>query len=406
MKQKTILLGVTSGIAAYKTLDLIALLRKEGHNVLVIMTQAATKMLPPKELEKASGNPVVYDMFPKDFQYKKVLASRSVDHIALADTADLMVIAPTTANTLAKLAHGIADNLLTTTALAVTAPIMLCPSMNVHMWENPAIQDNLFVLKKRSFHIINPESGMLACGYEGMGKLANVNTIFTEIKKQLTMQQSFQGKKILVTAGGTTEKIDDVRYITNRSSGKMGAAIAEEYARRGADVLLLRAATAVRTTHHIKEKTFSSSEDLLALLKNYVTDYDYIYHTAAVSDFAVSNKITGKISSKKAVTLHLKPQVKILDQIKKMNPNIRLIAFKAESLSDRKKLTAIAYKRLKEAGAAAIVANDISKNDRGFGTETNEVSIILADGSSTFIPLQTKQQVAHEIIDYVTQNIT
>lgn len=400
---KTVVIGVTSGIAAYKCLTLIKELRSEDIDVFVIMTVSASKMISASQFEKASGHKVSIELFEKDFNYKDVLKFRKVEHIQLADKADVMVIAPATANIIAKLAYGIADDFLTTTALAVTSPVILCPSMNVNMWNNPVVSENIDKLKKRGFEIIDPDSGMLACGYEGVGRLADIKAIKNEILKKLSYVNSLKGKKIIVTAGGTTEKIDEVRYITNKASGKMGAAIAEECKLRGAEVLLLRAKSSVKPRYLIREELFASSEDLLGLVKKYAKDYDVIYHTAAVSDFSVENVFKGKLSSKNALTLKLKPQVKIIDQIKKINPKIRLIAFKAEYISDKNKLVQAAQDKLKESSADAVVANDVSEN-KGFEVDQNEVYIVLPKGPVKHLPLKSKREIANQIVDYIESN--
>lgn len=395
---KTVVLGVTSGIAAYKTLDIIHLLKKDNIDVVTTMSAAASQMVSPDVFEKASGHKVYIELFEKDFDYKKVLEKRVVDHIALADKADCMVIAPATANVIAKLAHGIADDFVTTTALAVTKPILICPSMNVHMWQNDATQENIAILRKRGYIIVEPEEGQLACGYEGIGRLAEPETIVKEVKHTLEYTQSLQGKKILITAGGTMEKIDEVRYITNRSSGKMGIAIAEECYIRGADVLLLRSKTAVASKFPIKEEVFTSVETLFSLVKKYIKDYDYCYHAAAVSDFTVETIQEGKLSSTESVKITLTPQVKILDEIKALNPPIRLIGFKAAYDSNAASLVSAGLERLQQAKADAIIVNDISKNDRGFEVDTNETYIVLSDGTTKHIPLSSKKENAKEIV--------
>jgi len=402
----TVVLGVTSGIAAYKTLELIKQLRSDNIDVFVVMSDKATKMISREEFEKVSDNKVFTELFEEDFDYKKILEDRVVEHIALADKADVMVIAPATANVIAKLAHGISDDFLTTTALAVTAPVIICPSMNVNMWHNPIVQENVNKLRSLGYIIINPTAGMLACGYEGVGRLAEINDIKSEILQQLQITQSLKGKKILITAGGTVEKIDAVRFIANRSSGKMGIALAEACYERGAEVLLLRAKNStILPRYHFKEEFFETSEDLLVLLKRYAKEYDILFHNAAISDFTVKNKIAGKLSSDKAVDLTLEPQTKIINVIKKINPTIRLIAFKAEFESDKSKLQQSALKKLQDTHADAIIANDISKNDRGFESDNNEVIIVLADGKTELIELNTKRKIAEEIVDYIIKTL-
>jgi phosphopantothenoylcysteine decarboxylase/phosphopantothenate--cysteine ligase len=399
--KKNILIGVTGGIAAYKAIDLIDLLKKEGTNVSVIMTKGATEMTSQKDFEKASGNNVYTDLFRKDFDYRKILKKRQVDHIQLADKTDVMVIVPATANIIGKLANGIADDFLTTTTLAVTAPIIICPSMNVNMWGNPVVQENLKKLRSAGYIVIDPTSGMLACGYEGKGKLENVDIIKNEILKQLNRTDSLKGKKIIITAGGTVEKIDEVRSITNRSSGKMGVALAEECYLRGAEVLLLRAKNSAKPRYLIKEKLFTTTEELLDLIKNNIKKTDVFFHAAAVSDFKVSKPIKGKISSDHPINLKLVPQIKIIDQIKKLSPKIILIAFKAEYNLNEKELIRSAKEKLKSSNADVVIANDVSRTDRGFESDDNEVYIVSKNKPVKKIHLTTKREVAKEIIDFL-----
>jgi phosphopantothenoylcysteine decarboxylase/phosphopantothenate--cysteine ligase len=403
--KKTILLGVASGIAAFKILELIKQLRANEYEVVVVMTESATKMISPLAFEKESGNKVLTKLFEKDFDYKKILEARIVEHIDLADKTDVMVIAPATANTVAKLAHGLADDYLTTTALAVTAPIIICPSMNVHMWHNPAVQENIAILKNLGYIIIHPAKGMLACGYEGVGRLAEITDIKKIISEQLVKTSYLKGLKIIVTAGGTREKIDDVRFIANRSSGKMGIALTEALYERGADVLLLRAKDSVEPRYHIKEELFETTDDLFSLIKKYAREYQFFYHNAAVSDFTVKNSSNGKLSSKEPKTLLLNPQIKILDEIKKINPAIKLVGFKAEFESDLDTLKNAAESKLKESDADAIIANDISKPDRGFESNSNEVVIVLKNGQTTHLSLAPKKKIAEQIIDYLQENL-
>ena len=396
---KRVLLGITGGIAAYKTLELITLLKKEDIEVFVMMTDAATKMVNPHEFEKASGNKVYTELFESEFDYRKILQDRRVDHVELADEADVISIVPATANTIAKLAYGIADNFLTTTVLASASPLIICPSMNVHMWNNPRTQENIALLKHQGYQIIEPTTGMLACGYEGKGKLENIHIIKGEILRQLERTSSLHGKKVLVTAGGSIERIDNVRYIANRSSGKMGIAIAEECYLRGADVLLLRAKSSVQPRFSIKEEVFATADDLFKLVKKHVRNFHIFYHVAAVSDFYVENYLEGKLSSKSPALVKLAPRKKILDSIKKLNPQIRLIAFKAEYGLTEEELLSVSVQRLKESSADVIVANDISKSDQGFESENNEVYIISANNNVKRISHTSKKEIAKQIID-------
>lgn len=402
---KTVVLGITSGIAAYKSIQLIQLLKREKLDVIVIMTKHATQMVAPKEFEQVSGNNVYTELFEKDFNYKYILKKRKVDHIEIADTADAVVIAPATANCIAKITHGIADDFLTTMLLATQAPIILCPSMNVHMWQNPVVQDNISQLKRRDFHVIEPESGMLACGYEGAGRLAHIETIKNEILYRLQVSSSLAGKKIMITTGGTMEKIDEVRFIANKSSGKMGAAIADECFVRGANVLLLRSKTAVAPRYRMEEKAFETADELFELIKQHIADYDILFHVAAVSDFEVKSPYKGKLPSNKDVTLQLMPRKKILDSIKKLNPKIKLIAFKAEYGLSESDLIKKASNRLRQSHADAIVANDVGKIDRGFQADTNEIFIVLKNGSRKKIPLNSKCAIASGVVNFITEEL-
>lgn len=399
--KKNILIGITGGIAAYKILDLIKLLKKESYEVFVIMTKGAMEMFSFADFEKASGNKVCVNLFEKNFDYREVLKNRKVEHIQLADKADVMLIAPATANVIGKLAYGIADDFLTTTVLAMTAPIIICPSMNVNMWGNPIVQENLAKLKSVGYQIIEPSVGMLACGYEGVGRMENVEIINNEIKKLLERNDSLKGKKIIITSGGTVEKIDEVRFITNRSSGKMGTAIAEECYLRGAEVLLLRSKTSIRPRYLIKEQIFNTAEELLQLIKVNIKNTDIFFQTAAVSDFKAERPIKGKLSSDNSINLKLVPQIKIVDQIKKLSPKTTLIAFKAEYDLEEKKLIEEGIKKLKESNADVVVVNDISRKDRGFESDNNEAYIISKNGAVKKVPLTSKREIAQAIVESV-----
>lgn len=404
--KKNILIGVTSGIAAYKILNLIKLLKNGGHEIFVIMTRGATEMISLKDFEKASGNKIFVNLFEKNFDYKKVLKLRKVEHIDLADKTDVMVIAPATANIIGKLAHGIADDFLTTTALAMTAPIIICPSMNVNMWNNQLVQENIAKLKSVGYQIIEPGTGMLACGYEGVGRLEDIQIINDEVLKQIQRTNSLRGKKIIITAGGTIEKIDEVRYITNRSSGKMGIALAEECYLRGADVLLLRAKSSVKPRYLIKEKIFNTAEELIVLIKKNLKNTDFFYQVAAVSDYKVKKSIKGKLSSEKPIILKLKPQIKIINQIKRLSPKTILIAFKAEYGLEEKSLIQEGLKKLKQSKADVVIANDISRDDRGFESDNNEVYIVSKNRPVKKISLSSKREIAKGIIEYLQNNFS
>ena len=317
-----------------------------------------------------------------------------------------MVIARETANIIGKLANGIADDFLTTTALAITTPIIICPSMNINMWRNPIVQENLNKLKSVGYQVIEPARGMLACGYEGVGRLEDVEIINNEINKLLRRKDSLKGKKIIVTAGGTIEKIDNVRSITNKSSGKMGIALAEECYLRGANVLLLRAKNSIHSRYLIKEKIFETAEELLQLIKLNINGVGLFFQAAAVSDYKVKQPFKGKLSSERSITLNLVPQIKIINQIKKLSPKTTLVAFKAEYNLGEKQLIEEGLKKLKESKADFVIANDISRGDRGFESDDNEVYIISKNKSVKKIPLTSKKEVAKKIIEYLHNNLS
>lgn len=404
--KKTVVFGVTSGIAAYKSVELVKQLKKEGVTIHVVMTASASKMVNPKEFEKASGNRVYTELFDRDFDYKAILKARKVDHIDLADRADVIVVAPATANILTKIAQGIADDFLTTLLLAANSPIVLCPSMNAHMWNNPIVKEHVATLQKRGFIIIPPERGMLACGYEGPGRLAHLEAIQEEILRQITYSKSLLGKKVLVTAGGTIEKIDDVRFIGNKSTGKMGASLADECVLRGAEVTLLRARSAVEPRYVMQQvEEFETIEDLQELVRKHVSGVDIVIHTAAVGDFRVKEKQSGKTSSKKGVVLALSPAIKISNTIKQWNPKVTLVLFKAEYAVSEEALVKRAKEKLLESDADVIVANDVSKKDRGFAADTNEV-LIVTKTETKKITLRSKREVAKEVVTYLSKALS
>lgn len=402
-RKKIVVLGITSGIAAYKMFDFIKLLKKEEVDIEVVMTSSATRMINPKDIEKVSGKKVYGDLFEKDFNYKNILKNRKVDHVNLADRADVIIIAPATANIIAKIAHGIADDFLTTMVLAGNSPIILSPSMNMHMWNNPVTQENIGILKKRGFIIIPPEKGLLACGYEGPGRLPHLETIKEEALRQIVYSNELSGKTILITAGATIERIDDVRFITNKSSGKMGVAIAEECHLRGAKVILLRAKNAVEPRYVMEQETFETFEELEKLVEKHIKTTDIMFHTAAVGDF-IAKVLEGKIKSDTALRLDLYPQKKLSNQIKTLNPKTKLIVFKAEWGLEKDALLERAKKKLQESNADAVVANEIGKVDRGFAVDTNEVTIAIRGGNKHTIPLNTKRVVARELIDFILKD--
>ncbi|MBW2978043.1 bifunctional phosphopantothenoylcysteine decarboxylase/phosphopantothenate--cysteine ligase CoaBC, partial [Candidatus Woesearchaeota archaeon] len=338
-------------------------------------------------------------LFKKGFDYKKYLKSQRIKHISLADRADLVVIAPATANTIANLANGIANDLLSTTVLASKADKIICPAMNVNMWENKITKQNISKLRKLNFHVIEPEHGRLACGVEGKGRLAGINKIEKFILGYFEKKNQFKGKKIMVTAGATVEEIDPVRVITNKSSGKMGIAIANAAFRRGADVTLVRGNTTVEPDYNYKDVQIKSASDMYKAVKDNI-NVDIVIHTAAVSDFTVDKK-SGKISSKNKLNLELTPTTKILEKIKKLNKDVFLVGFKAEYDLSEERLIEMAYHKLKKSNADLIVANDVAKKGAGFETDTNKVVIVDADKKTIRTNTLSKNTIAGLILEEI-----
>lgn len=396
-----LVIGISSGIAAFKILDLIKLLKKQGFDIYVMMTQHATEMFNKKEFEKVSDHKVYDTLFLGGFDYKKVLTDRQVEHIELSNKADIIVIAPATANIIGKIACGIADDFLTTTVLATSAPILLCPSMNTNMWNNQAVMGNIKKLRERGFYISPPESGRLACSEVGVGKLADVNSILKEIEKIVSLKKRLTGKKILVTAGGTVEPIDSVRVITNRSSGKMGVAIAEASHLQGADVLLLRAVSSVAARYPIREEKFETAKELENLMQKHIKDYVFVFHVAAVSDFTPKTPLIGKLDSNKPINLKLKPTIKICDRIKTWNSKIKLISFKAVYKKTKKEIISVGIEKLKQSKADYIIVNDVGKAGIGFAADDNEVYLISSEGLIAKIDKAPKTEIASKLLDYV-----
>ena len=398
---KTIIVGVAGGIACYKVINLIKEFRKNGAHVQVIMTEAATHLADIQDFEKASGNEVHTTLFHPKVNFAEYIKKNiPINHISLADAADLFLICPATANTIGKIANGISDDLLTTSITATIAPVLICPAMNVKMWKNPITLENVSKLRKLNYHFVEPEYGELACGYKGIGRLAKLNKIVERIESLIKQRNNFKGKKILVTAGATFEEIDPVRVITNKSSGKMGNMIAEQAFLRGADVLLLRGHNSAEPYYNLNDKKFSTVKDLFGKIKNNIKNYDIIIHAAAVSDFEVS-KEKRKIKSGRDLHLELTPTTKILEKIKKLKKKIFLVGFKAEYNFSKNKLVKSAYNLLKSSNSDLIVANDVGRENAGFDVDTNEVFIVDAKRKVEHIELSDKRVVADRILDKI-----
>jgi phosphopantothenoylcysteine decarboxylase / phosphopantothenate---cysteine ligase len=405
LKGKNIIIGVTGSIACYKVLEVIRKLKILGANVHIIMSQHARKLVDVSDFETACGNEVQHDLFHPDIKYSEYIKqNKKIKHISLADIADLFLICPATANIIGKLANGIADDLLTTSILATNAPVVICPAMNVKMWKHPIVQDNIMKLNKINYEMIDPEYGDLACGYKGVGRLANIDSIISRIESRLKKRSTLLGKKLLITAGATSEEIDPVRIITNKSSGKMGVFIAEEAFLRGADVILIRGSNSIEPRYHFKDIIIENVSELHNEIEHYIKGRDIVIHAAAVSDFKISMKKDKKIKSTNKINLELSPTTKILENIKKMNKHVTLIGFKAEYKEDKENLIDKAFQLLKSADADLIVANDVGKLGSGFNVDTNEVFVIDRKKIITHLKQEHKRVIANKILDIIQKS--
>jgi len=393
IKGKEIILGVTGGIAAYKAAELVRELTKKGAKVRVVMTRNAREFITPLTLQTLSGNPVQTDLF-------SLIEGSRIGHVALADMADLVVIAPATANIIGKVAHGIADDFLSTMIMATKSPVLFAPSMNVNMWESFGVQHNVSTLKETGYHFIGPEEGDLACEAIGQGRLAALSDIVECIEDLLT-EKDMRGNRILITAGPTNEPIDPVRFIGNRSSGRMGFALAKMARRRGADVILVSGPSHLPVPggniRFISVGTASEMRD--AVLEHY-KECSAIIKAAAVSDYrpkSTSNQKVKKLDVHTSLELERNPD--ILGEIGSLKGDRVLVGFAAET----EDLIANAREKLKEKHLDLIVANDVSRSDSGFATGTNKVTIIDSRGKVDPLPLKSKDEVANSILERVVE---
>ena len=386
---KHVVMGVTGSIATYKACDIISALRKSGVDVHVILTHAGAEIITPLTLETISGNRVVKDMFDSDRHFE-------VEHISLAKLADLFLVAPATANFIGKMASGIADDMLTTTVMATTAPVMIAPAMNTNMYLDAATQANIETLKRRGCEFIAPATGHLACGDEGIGKLAAVEDIVRAVLDKLNVKRDLEGKRVLVTAGPTREAIDPVRYITNRSSGKMGYAIAEAAAERGADVTLISGPVSLRTPAGVKRVDIVSSDELCDSVIERFPGCDILVMAAAPADFTPAEFSSEKI--KKGgdnLTLNLRATRDILKTIAPLKSNQKVMGFAAETHNVENN----AIEKLKRKKLDFIAANDVTAEGAGFGTDTNIITLYGADGSREHSGMVTKREAADWLLD-------
>ncbi|GIP32949.1 bifunctional phosphopantothenoylcysteine decarboxylase/phosphopantothenate--cysteine ligase CoaBC [Paenibacillus sp. J2TS4] len=395
LKGKSILLGVSGGIAAYKAITLCSKLAQAGADVKVIMTESAVKFVAPLTFQTLSRHHVVTDTFEeKD--------PSVVSHIDLADHADLVVIAPATANILAKMALGMGDDMLSTTLLAATAPIIVAPAMNVHMYEHPAVRANMETLRERGVRFIEPGEGQLACGYVGKGRLAEPEQIFAAIIDSFEPNRPLQGKKVLVTAGGTVERLDPVRYLTNDSSGKMGYAIAEEARAMGAEVVLVSGPSSLPRPAGVEFVPVLSALDMLSAVMERLEEMDVIIKAAAVADYRPAEASPVKIKKKdEELTIRLVKNPDILQQVGARKTKQFVVGFAAETND----LEANALDKLRRKNCDLVVANDVTREGAGFGTDTNIVTILDKNGTAERLPVLSKREVARHLLQIAADRL-
>ncbi len=386
---KTVVVAISGGIAAYKSAEIVSRLKKTGVNVHCIMTKNACEFVAPLTFETLSNNPVITDMFNRESPWE-------VEHISLAKKADVFVIAPATANVIGKLAHGVADDMLTTTAMAVTSKILIAPAMNVAMYKSDAVKENIATLKKRGYHFIGPERGLQACGDNDIGRMSEPVDIVGKVKELLDMSNILEGKKIIVTAGPTVEKIDPVRYITNHSSGKMGYAIAEAAFDAGAEVTLVTGPTNIMPPNGVLVIKIKSTKQMYDAVSDEFAYCDALIAAAAPADFKPKITHDQKIKKDKGeYTLELSgnPDVALDMGIKKTNQKIIIFAAESENVIENAK------SKLKKKNADMIVANDITQKGAGFAGDTNIASIIKKDGTVQSLDIMSKKELSGIIIE-------
>lgn len=392
MNNKKVLLGVSGGIAVYKALDVISRLKKKGIEVKVIMTKSAAEFVTPLSFQSLSENPVVIDMFDEPKAWE-------IQHISLAKWADLVVVVPATANIIGKVANGIADDMLSTTIMATKAEVIFCPAMNTNMYENKIVQKNMAILKDLGYGFINPASGRLACGDIGRGKLENTEIIAEKIIKKLSSKRrDFEGKNVLVTAGPTIVPIDPVRYLTNRSTGKMGYEIAKEARDRGANVTLISGPTSLDIPTGINFIKVNTNEEMLNAVLDNFNDSNIVVKSAAVADFNVKEYSKEKIKKTDSnLVIELERDKDILETLGKQKTNQIIVGFAAESSN----VIENAKAKLKRKNIDYIVANDITSNDTGFASDDNKVTIISSLGDVISLDKMSKREVAKNIFDMI-----
>ena len=389
LQGKTVVLGVTGSIAAYKMANLVSMLVKQRADVNVIMTKNAMNFIHPTTFETLTGHKCLVDTFDRNFEFQ-------VEHIALAKRADLFLVAPASANVIGKIAGGIADDMLTTTIMACKAPKYIAPAMNTNMYENPVVQDNLKKLIQYGYHIISPDSGRLACGDTGKGKLPTEEVLMSYVLRELRYEKDLTGRKVLVTAGPTREALDPVRFISNHSTGKMGYAIARCAMERGADVTLVTGPVQIAPPLFVKVVPVVSAQDMFEAVRDIHADMDFIIKSAAVADYTPLTTADQKLKKQDAdMSIPLKRTVDILQYLGDHRKEGQVICGFAMETQD---LIENARKKLDKKHVDMIAANNLKVQGAGFGTDTNVVTLIRKDGMRE-LPILSKDEVAKEILD-------
>jgi phosphopantothenoylcysteine decarboxylase/phosphopantothenate--cysteine ligase len=393
-----IALGVSGGIAAYKAAEIVRLLQDRGIRVQVVMTRAAQEFVRPLTFAALSGEKVITGMFGSESGDEQANVESAIEHIAIAQAIDALLVAPATADVLARFAQGIASDFLSTLYLATTAPVVVAPAMNVNMWNHAATQANLEILRQRGVRIVDPGKGYLACGMTGPGRLAENETIVAAVMEALGAAQDLAGETVLVTAGPTREKIDPVRYLTNRSSGRMGYAIAEAALRRGARVLLVSGPTAITAPDATEVTRVETAEEMLAAVLKLLPESTVVIKTAAVADFRPKAAAGQKIKRKGEMMLELEPTADILAEVSRRKTSQVVVGFAAET----ENVLENARKKLASKSLDAIVVNDVSREGVGFDSDRNAVTIV-SHGEVIEVPETSKWEVAHRVLDQVVK---
>jgi len=392
-----IALGVTGGVAAYKAAELVRRLQQEQIEVQVVMTRSAQEFVAPLTFAALTGQKVITGLFGNEAPAN---VESAIEHIAVAQRIDALVIAPATADIIAKLAHGVADDFLTTLYLATTAPVVVAPAMNANMWEHAATRENVQVLRDRSVHVVTPDEGYLACGMTGAGRLAGLDAILEAVREALRIRHDLENETVLVTAGPTCEDLDPVRFLTNRSSGRMGFAVAEAAARRGAHVILISGPVSLETPPGITRVDVRTTEEMHRAVLMNLERATVVVMAAAVADYRPVVSHASKLKrGRERLSIEFEPTADILADVSRGKGERLLIGFAAET----EHVAEHARRKLKEKAVDLIVANDVTAPGAGFDHDTNIVTIFRNDGQEQSLPKLTKIQVAHRIFDEVVE---